>query len=91
MFALHPIHSHHTFHVPGHTLRYVLAGVLAVILFFLLAAPARMGMSDCNQLNLAWLRALNMLNRVVASTLLGSSRLRWTMVRARRACYRSLK
>jgi len=41
MFALHPIHWHHSFHVPAHTLRYMLAGLLAMILFFLLAAPAR--------------------------------------------------
>jgi len=41
MFALHPFHWHHSFHVPGHAVRYVLAVLLAMILFFLLAAPAR--------------------------------------------------
>jgi hypothetical protein len=42
MFALHPFHWHHLhLHLPAQAVRYVLAGLLAVILFFLLAAPAR--------------------------------------------------
>jgi hypothetical protein len=40
MTALHPFHSHHhRFHY--YTLRYVLPIILALLLFFLLASPAR--------------------------------------------------
>jgi hypothetical protein len=41
MFALHPFHWHYPFHVPPQVVRYALAGLLAAILFFLLASPAR--------------------------------------------------
>ena len=39
MTALHPFHPHHRFHY--YTLRYLLPIVLALLLFFLLASPAR--------------------------------------------------
>ena len=41
MLALHPFHFHHSFHVPPQALRYVLAALLAAILFFVLATPVR--------------------------------------------------
>ena len=41
MFALHPFHFHHSFHVPPQALRYFLAALAAAIVFFVLASPVR--------------------------------------------------